>query len=243
MVRFGDQVWINGQDVYTTFGADLQSFRLRQGGVNGDSARQIGRAGLILHSQDLTAVGTLEMTFIVNGDTAVILDTRIGQLLNAVQGVCEINMVNRTDTYVSILQTYTVNPSGIDQYQIITFVFQSLRRRSLQTQRLDNGTGTLTYNGNVPSRMSIRIQPLMNDPNYRLTINGTTITINAVINRHIVIDGITGRVVDQNGVNRFSDTDLIVFPMAQIGTNTFSSSRPFILDVSWHPVFHMVRTN
>lgn len=113
--------------------------------------------------------------------------------------------------------------------------FQAVAHGALEKVDIPRNNCPLHYPGTAPAGYKIEFTALTDLPSF--TVNGITLT-NIPAGANIVIDGIE-KVITQNGVNKFAESDLIDFPRFD-PTNpeliiTMSQYIPMI--ISYYPTY------
>ena len=228
--RVGNRCAINGKDAYDTFNADLAEITLIPGTITTDFSEKPGKSGFNLLNGAIQAKGIMS-TFYVGGPSEEETNINISNLLSDCQN-CVITTDESRFEYVSVMNAYTDEKSGVDFYHAVTITFTSICRLPLVEAEFYS-SGQVYNEGNSESGMKLEITPSTDIP----TIEVAGITVkNLSANQTFIIDGIEGRVTS-NGINRFADTDLTEFPKIQPGMNDITASAQVRIRVLFYPVF------
>ena len=110
----------------------------------------------------------------------------------------------------------------------VQFSLSGIRHGAMKTQRLSE-SGNIFVDGNSDTPAIFKV----NSRSATASINDITIT---KMKSQVIIDGIE-KTVTENGVNKFSDTDMTDFPLLKNGNNTITISSGADLEISYYPIF------
>lgn len=118
--------------------------------------------------------------------------------------------------------------------QEIVYTFDSIRHTACETFKLTGHTTTVMCRSTCPTPFVLKFTV----PEALTSIRIAGILIkNVNANDEIVIDS-QNRVVTQNGINKFADTDLLEFPLLKPGKNSIDSSQLQISGtISYYPIY------
>lgn len=229
--RCGNAVTINGKSSYVMFNADLKEKRAVAGEITADFRKVLNSSGLSISKYDIATSG-LEMVFYVGGASRQECDIHTSHLIAECRK-CTIKTDDDSFEYLSVLTEFDIEETGVDFYNEVTLVFSVIKRMPLFVCSFTGG-GTYRNVGSIESGARLTINPTKDIE--ELVVNGITIK-NLSANIPFIIDGILGE-VKSNGINRFSDTDLIDFPKALPGNNVLEvSDNTCTVEVAFYPTF------
>ena len=229
--RCGSIVTINGKSAYDLFNADLKEKKAIAGEITADFRRILNSSGLSISKYDINT-GGLEMAFYVGGNSKQECDMRTSHLIAECRQ-CVIKTDEDDFEYLSVLTEFDIEYTGVDYYNEVVLTFSTIKRMPLSVHTF---TGGGTYNNAGSIESGARLTVTTTQDTAELVIDGITIK-NLSANIPFIIDGILGE-VKSNGINRFSDTDLIDFPKALPGNNTIEASDDTCtIEVAFYPTF------
>ena len=241
--RIGDICILNGKDAFEVFNADLKTFEPTSGTLSQNTLTAAGKSSFKVINQDFVQ-GELEVVFYVGGMSEDDKNLNCSRLLKECKDVL-IKREGDEFEYVSLLQSFEVKDAGVDFWNTVTMKFSTIRRYGLITYHLQAGeyasqqyrniSFVFNNEGTVESGLRFIIERAIGISSMK--INDITIT-DIKADKKYVIDGIEGSVT-VDGVNCFSQTNLIEFPKVKPGKNTVNID---ILDygemwIEYYPTF------
>lgn len=228
--RIGDKCFVNGKCTYDLFNADLKSMMLQPGTIEVSYMENTGKSGLVPYGSTIKNRGLI-IEFYVGGKSIEDTQINVSNLICACEKCIISTDISRFE-YDAIMTAYDETDTGVEPYKLVTISFNVSRRMPLNMITLLS-SGTFYNQGNTESGLCIKVTSKSTISNF--TICGITIkTLTA--NRPFTIDGINGRVTE-NGLNKFSNTNLIDFPKAVPGKNEINMSANVTAELSFYPVF------
>lgn len=240
--RLGDICIINDKDVYEHFNADLLSFSLVSGSLSQDTLSSVGKHNFTLLYQDYVS-GSLEISFYVGGANRNDRDINCSRLLRECK-TCIIKREEEDFEYASILDSFEIEETGVDYWNLVKLKLLSVKRYSLVRHKIVSELCKVSAQGieytfeNIGTISSgLRIIVVSSVEKQSVIVNGITVD-NLLSNKYYVIDGING-IVTEDGINCYAKTDLLEFPKVEPGTNAFRISTLENMEVyiEFYPVF------
>jgi hypothetical protein len=229
--RVGEQVLFSGSDIFSTYYAEVVSFKPLTGPVVSTYAKAAGLASYNVYHSD-TPTRTLELVLYVGGETDAEAEENVSRLIAAARDT----VITRVETGFEYPATLTQAPAdeetGVEHWHKVTLRFSAIKRGPLETQTL-NGPGTVMNDGT--ERTGVRLSLVCSEFHESVNLAGVTIN-NVVAGTQYVIDGIAGRVT-AGGENYLSNTDLYEFPKLEPGTNTLTVPSDGSCVCEWYPVY------
>lgn len=229
--RVGDKLYINNQDAYLLYNADLIDliYPGEQIDLGADYQETPGKCSLLLISNSMPKKA-LQIMVYVGGADADATQRNAASLISACKR-CTVRQGGSRFEYAAVLASYVDSDSGVLPYRSVTLTFGAVRRMPLVCSTL-SGSGEVFNPGTDPSGVTYDITPESDLESF--TINGIACK-NLSAGKTFTIDGIDGK-VQSDGVNRFADTDISEFPKIQPGLNTIAMSSPARVTVSFYPI-------
>lgn len=232
--RVGDICIINGKDTYEHFCADLASAEPISGSLSQESLVSVGNHDFTLLHQDFVH-GELELVFYVGGTTKNVCDINCSRLIMECK-TCVVKWEGQEFEYASVLQSFEVEESGIEFYNIVTLKFTAIKRQPLVTLEVNADLFMFNNIGTVASGLRIKVVPTTSLSRF---VIGEIVIVNLSQGKEYIIDGILGKVTE-NGVNCFGRTNLIDFPKVQPGNNMLNTTiSQAEVQIEYYPVFVM----
>ncbi len=231
--RVGSACTINGKNTYSEFNADFISMLPTSGIIDIAYLQQPGKATLFSTYNEFN-LSSMLVTFYVGGWTKDDLDMKCARLIHEAKE-CVIKTEDDDFEYVCLLTRKAVIPTGINFWNQVDLTFVTIKRYPLKRAIIDKQNYILRNTGSEVSGVRYIITTISDIASY--TINDITIS-NILAHLPFTIDGIYGT-IEQNGINRFMDTDLINFPKVVPGDNmiTTSTLTNISLIAEWYPLF------
>lgn len=231
--RLGDICYVNGKDAFSEFGADLFEHEQVAGKIKYEMRKTIGNNSINVLSRSVE-LGGIKLSFYVHGSDKDDCKKNTSRLI-AEFLKCVVKVGAGNFEYDSVLSSYDVVETGIDEYEELTVSLDSVKRLPLESKKVTNGV-PFTNIGTVESGMRIKVSSASSLQNVKVA--GITIK-NLEPNEEFIIDGIEGKVTS-NGVNKYAETDMIEFPKVKPGENVVSISGGSVnVTVEFYPVFIM----
>ena len=231
--RLGDEVKIDGVDVYYQYNADLVTMENEGGSVESEYQLQVGKSDFDVFDHDF-ANGSLKLTFYLPGRSKQEALTLASELV-AVSKHCRLTTgPDLTAEYMCVLTSYNVSMTEVEYVAQVELNFVSVRRVKLKTVSATNVTSVIVDNpGTLASGVRIKVRSTTAQSN--VSVAGIVIK-NMTANVDYVIDGIEGTFT-KNGIIDILNTNLSVFPKIQPGKQTLTSNKALNWTVEFYPTF------
>ncbi len=130
--------------------------------------------------------------------------------------------------YYSVYESCSVSKEVAPWIVNVQFSLSGVRHGALQTEVLSE-SGEIFVKGNSDTPTIFKIRSTTG----AAIINGITISN---MKSMVIIDGIE-KTITENGINKFSDTNLTAFPVLKRGINSIVLSSGTSLEISYYPIF------
>ncbi len=233
-MRTGTPFYVDGEDVYDRYNADLIEFSVSQGKLKSDYWVAAGKSSFEQFGVEIEPKEA-EASFYVGGPSAEEAQINVSGLQNALSRCVLIPDDTRFE-YPAVLTSFSCKATGVEPYYLVTASFAVVRRLPLREVIFHSGgtlSGSFFNPGNTES--GLRLEITSGEDIGSVYVAGIVIH-NLEANVPFLIDGIAGTVTS-GGINRFLDTNLISFPKASPGENTISIYGDVQVKASFYPVF------
>lgn len=243
--NLGGFVTFDGVNVFQKYDADLVNYAISPGSVSTTYRRASGKSSFHMYNFDFNA-STMTLHFYVHGFSQDDAMVKVNGLVRAAKNPIVKFIDDEPDfEYATMLDSYSVSYTEVEWYYDVTVVMKAIRRMKLRTIAASSVTSVTFDNpGTIASGTKVDVVRAELDKNVHLSLNfddsevSQDIAIKEMIgNVNFVIDGIDGKVLDRNGVNRILQTDLVKFPKVKPGRNSLKSNKPLSWTISFYPTF------
>lgn len=216
----------------TTFGAKLLNYSLAPSTIVNTTTTGYNSLNLILMDTD---VQPRQMVLVLHvfGDTESGVLLQVSNLTQALHKKAEIEMPDGY-LYTCVYQSaaYTAITSLIYEAQ---YTVLAVQHGTEITTTLTHAIQTVTAQGNVDTECVLTITPAVDLDS--VTVMGITVR-NLTANSPVIIDG-RRKLISEDEVNKFADTDLISFPKLQPGPNQITISDPskVTVQLAYYPTY------
>lgn len=235
----------DGVNVFQKYDADLVNCTISPGSVSTTYRRASGKSSFHTYNFDFNA-STMTLHFYVHGfsqDDAIMNVN--GLVMAAKNPIVKLADDEPDFEYATMLDSYSVSYTEVEWYYDVTIVMKAIRRMKLRTVTASSVTSVSFDNpGTIASGAKVDVVRAELDKNVHLSLNfgdsevSQDIAIKEMIgNVNFIIDGIDGKVLDRNGVNKILQTDLVKFPKVKPGRNELKSNKPLSWAISFYPTF------
>lgn len=243
--NLGGFVTFDGVNVFQKYDADLVNCTISPGSVSTTYRRASGKSSFHTYNFDFNA-STMTLRFYVHGFSQDDAMVKVNSLVRAAKNPIVKFVDDEPDfEYATMLDSYSVSYTEVEWYYDVTIVMKAIRRMKLRTVIASSVTSVSFDNpGTIASGAKVDVVRAELDKNVHLSLNfgnievGQDIAIKEMIgNVNFIINGIDGKVLDNNGVNKILQTDLVKFPKVKPGMNSLKSNKPLSWIISFYPTF------
>lgn len=243
--NLGGFVTFDGVNVFQKYDADLVSCVISPGSVSTTYRRASGKSSFHTYNFDFNA-STMTLHFYVHGFSQDNAMAKVNGLVRAAKNPIVKLVDDEPDfEYATMLDSYSVSYTEVEWYYDVAIVMKAIRRMKLRTITASSVTSVSFDNpGTIASGVKVDVVRAELDKDVHLSLNfgdsevSQDIAIKEMIgNVNFVIDGIDGKVLDRNEVNRILQTDLAKFPKVKPGRNELKSNKPLSWAISFYPTF------
>ena len=177
------------------------------------------------------APGTLTVTLHVRGSSQAACQASIAALLMLLYRKSEIDL---EDGY---LYRCIYNSASLvyrmETLMEITVTLTAVKHKALVTATLTTGSNSVSCSSAVSVRCLLQITPTADAES--CTVFGITVN-HLTAGKAVIIDGFNG-LVQEDGLNKFLDTDMTDFPLLQPGDNTVSVTGSVTVVLQYYPTY------
>lgn len=244
--NLGGFVTFDGVNVFLKYDADLIDVSLDAGSVSTTAQRSTGKSSFRLYDFDFKA-GKMKLRFYVHGFTNDDALKNSNMLVRAAKDPV-IKLVDDEPgfEYATLLSSYSIEYTKVPWFYLVEIETNAIRRMKLKTVNASGTSIKFDNPGSVNSGARVSITSSTSIENVPVSLNsgdsdvGNSIVVASMTSGlSFTIDGIDGKVTDQNGVNRILQTDLTRFPKVRPGENTFTSTQSLSWTVQYYPTFEV----
>ena len=244
--NLGGFVTFDGVNVFLKYDADLIDVSLASGSVSTKSHRSTGKSSFRLYDFDFEA-GKMKLKFYVHGFTRDDALKNSNMLVRAAKDPVIKLVDDEPDfEYATLLSSYSIEYTNVPWFYLVEIETNAIRRMKLKTVTASGTSIKFDNPGTVSSGVRVSITSSASITNVPISMNNGDSDVGYLIavasmtsGLSLIIDGIDGKVVDQNGVNRILQTDLTRFPKVRPGDNTFTSMQSIEWTVQYYPTFEV----
>lgn len=231
--RLGDEVRVNGEDVYYHHNADLVEMVHGAGSFESTYQRQIGKSAFDLFDGDFEP-GSLELVFYIPGRSK---QEALEHASSLVASMTECTVKTGDDLnaeFACVLDSYDIELTGIEWVIQLTVSLACIRRLGIRRVKASGASSVVVNNpGSLVSGVKITVK----SSTARSNVSVAGIMIDSLkANMPFTIDGISGEVLE-NGVNKILSTDLSTFPRVKPGKSTLTSNYSLDWEIEFYPTF------
>lgn len=234
--QIGSRISVDLKDIYAECNADLIDIVSSAPNIDPIYRKNAGISSLVYYGENSSLVGGIDLSFYVGGSDRHDAEYNVNKLIAMFNnGVHSVETDEDDFIYDVVLLSFSSEKTLVEYFYLVELSCAAVKRFAIHHEESKNNYVWIDNPGVVSS--GVRLTVTANEAVKNASI-GEIVIKNLKANVPFVIDGINGTITE-NGVNRFTETNLISFPKVSPGKNYFklTPENKFNVIAEYYPTF------